>query len=801
VTRRIRIDGKQFELDGARFRFRGVTYGTFAARGDGEPYPERARVKLDFTGIADAGFTVVRTYTPPPDDLVELAADWDLHLLAGVHPLDWRYAFGASRRQWARLARDYIALARAGARRLAGAEPVFALAIGNEIPADVVRWVGVRRVERVLAAAAEAVREEDDQQLVTYGTYPSTEYLATPTLDFVTCNVFLEQSGDFSAYVARLQHVAGDRPLVLGELGLHVNTRADEGRQAALIEDQLRIAVERGAAGTCIFSWTDEWSVGGDPVTGWRFGLTDSARNPRPSLAVSTRSNARDVTDLRAVWPGISVVICAYNADATLDECLLHTTQLRYPQLEIIVVDDGSQDATADVAARYEGVRLIRLRHGGLSAARNAGAAAAYHHLIAYLDADAFPAPEWLHYLALDFERGVAASGGPNVPPRDEPYGAQRVAAAPGGPRHVMLDDERAEHLPGCNLAVRREVLDAIGGFDVRYETAGDDVDLCFRILDAGHEIGFHPGALVWHRRRSTTRAFLRQQRGYGRAEALVAERHPERCTADRAPRFHGRVYASVRPAGRVYRGPYGAAAFQSIYGGGDDLIDAAHHVGVPTAAALGFAGLLCGFLVPVMRLFAFAAICALLALGLVDYRRCLPRRGHGRDRRHRASVAALWLLQPIARMWGRLRGGGAASDDDGLGSGLRPARTVGRSVVIAGGDRVDVVRAAMRRLRRVGLVAAPASPWADHDAAFDASLAVRAHLVSSAYPEGFVQLRVRRRMRPAGFAIACLALAIALIAPPLVLPVALICAVDVGIGYWRSGPRARRVLMEGAHS
>ena len=165
---------------------------------------------------------------------------------------------------------------------------MIALAIGNEIPADVVRWVGARRVERVSAAAAEAVREEDDQLLVTYGTYPSTEYLATPTLDFVTCNVFLEQSADFSAYVARLQHVAGDRPLVLGEIGLHVNTSADEGRQAALIEDQLRIAVERGAAGTCIFSWTNEWSVGGDPVTDWRFRLMDSARKPRPSLAAST---------------------------------------------------------------------------------------------------------------------------------------------------------------------------------------------------------------------------------------------------------------------------------------------------------------------------------------------------------------------------------------------------------------------------------------------------------------------------------------------------------------------------------
>ena len=169
MTRRFESDGKQFELDGARFPFRGVTYGTFAARGDGEPYPERPRAKLDFTGIADAGFTVVRTYTPPPDDLVDLAADWDCICLQVC--TRWT---GDTRSGRVSVANGHvwratdIALARAAARRLAGAEPVIALAIGNEIPADVVRWVGARRVERVLAAAGEAVREEDDQLLVTY---------------------------------------------------------------------------------------------------------------------------------------------------------------------------------------------------------------------------------------------------------------------------------------------------------------------------------------------------------------------------------------------------------------------------------------------------------------------------------------------------------------------------------------------------------------------------------------------------------------------------------------------------------
>ena len=73
------------------------------------------------------------------------------------------------------------------------------------------------------------------------------------------------------------------------------------------------------------------------------------------------------------------------------------------------------------------------------------------------------------------------------------------MARAPGGPVHVLIADERAEHLPGCNMAFRREVLEQLGGFDPVYMAAGDDVDLCWRVLDRGWDIGFHPAALVWH--------------------------------------------------------------------------------------------------------------------------------------------------------------------------------------------------------------------------------------------------------------------------------------------------------------
>jgi hypothetical protein len=96
---RVRVDGKQFSRRGRRFPFHGVTYGTFRPREDGERFPERGPAKLDFHAIADAGFTVVRTYTAPPDDIVELAADHDLRLLASAFYPDWRYLVGSSRRQ------------------------------------------------------------------------------------------------------------------------------------------------------------------------------------------------------------------------------------------------------------------------------------------------------------------------------------------------------------------------------------------------------------------------------------------------------------------------------------------------------------------------------------------------------------------------------------------------------------------------------------------------------------------------------------------------------------------------------
>ena len=148
---RVRVDGKHFALGHDRFHLRGVTYGTFAPRDDGARFPSREVVKRDFAAIAEAGFTTVRTYTAPPDDLIELASDWDLRLLAGVFWPDWRYLVGRSPSRLREVTRAAAAETRAQARRLAGCEQVLALALGNEVPADVLRWYGAKRIARTIA--------------------------------------------------------------------------------------------------------------------------------------------------------------------------------------------------------------------------------------------------------------------------------------------------------------------------------------------------------------------------------------------------------------------------------------------------------------------------------------------------------------------------------------------------------------------------------------------------------------------------------------------------------------------------
>jgi len=804
---RIEIDGKQFKAGGARFNFRGVTYGTFAARADGALFPETDQLREDLEAIAASGFTVLRTYTPPPRDMLEAAADFGLRILAGIDYQDWRYLLGTRSADIKSVRREAREAAVTLAKRVLGNPVILEISVGNEVPADVIRWVGTKSVSRLLSELCALIHDVDPHRLVTYANYPTAEYLRGDDSDFITFNVFLESRQAFHRYLTKLQHAAAGRPLVLGEIGLDSGHDArGEARQAAVLDWQLQVAMERGIAGCCVFSWTDSWTVAGRPIADWHFGLTRSDRSPKPSLQVAKSWNRREVSDLRSDWPSMSVVICAHNAAATLAECLEHTCSLDYPDLEILVVDDGSTDTTAEIARRHPRARTISIPHSGLSAARNEGLRATSGEIVAFLDSDAYPAPEWPYYLALGFDREeVVGVGGPNECPATEAMRARQIAAAPGGPIHVLLSDDRAEHIPGCNMAFTRQALQELGGFDPIYTVAGDDVDLCWRVLDRDWEIAFHPAALVWHHPRPAIYAYLRQQLGYGASEALVQARHPDRFSMVGSARWRGRIYSAAPLRAwreRIYRGLYGAAPYQSIYRGGGELRDLAHQLGVPIAGAalllaptVVFAHAL--LLIPLLGL-AF-----LLALATSDFAR-ITVPGHARDSaaRFRLTLTLLNLLQPVARAWGRARNRALARRNAmAVRQIAGPVQNLGGGVFLIPekSPRPELAETVVQLLRRAGMRVVPPTGWESYDAMVLASALVGAELVTSAHPPGWLQLRLRRFVRLKPLVLVGAVTGIAVVADVrLAVVLAIASVANVALGWWRTGPGLRKVLTSG---
>jgi GT2 family glycosyltransferase len=551
------VRGKFIHVGDEKFYVRGVTYGTFRPDRDGLLYPEQSVVESDFRQMAASGINALRTYTVPPLRLLDRALQHGLQVLVGI-PWEQHVTF-LDEKALARKIRRRVARSVAATR---GHPAVLGYAVGNEIPAPIVRWHGASQIERFIGELHDAAKDADPEALVTYVNYPTTEYLELPFLDFVAFNVFLESEEPLRAYLARLHNLAGDRPLLMTEIGLDSRSHGELG-QAAALDWQIRSTFSAGCAGAFIFSWTDEWHRGGCDIEDWDFGLTARDRTPKPALAAVQAA------------PRVSVVVCTYNGARTIDETLGHVARLNYPDYEVIVVNDGSTDATRRIVGehRERGVRLISTSNRGLASARNAGLAAATGEIVAYIDDDAYPDPDWLMYVATAFrDAEYAGYGGPNIVPEDDGLVAQGVAHAPGGPTHVLLCDREAEHIPGCNMAFRRSALEAIGGFDTKYRAAGDDVDVCWQLQEHGWKLGYHPGALVWHHRRGSVRGYWKQQVGYGKAEALLEEKWPAKYNAAGHVEWTGRIYGSgltralrIRP-GRVYQGTWGSAPFQRLY-------------------------------------------------------------------------------------------------------------------------------------------------------------------------------------------------------------------------------------------
>ncbi|MFC7404882.1 glycosyltransferase family 2 protein [Georgenia alba] len=218
----------------------------------------------------------------------------------------------------------------------------------------------------------------------------------------------------------------------------------------------------------------------------------------------------------------VSVIIPALNAAETLPTQLdaLAAQDVRGPW-EVLVVDNGSTDATAEICEAYASrlpLRLLHCRLRGTSPARNTGAAQAQGELLLFCDADDEVAADWVEAMRTALESYDAVGGAVENDRLTEP-------GMPYVPRHPDHLPVVAGFLPRAitaNLGVRHEVFDAVGGFAADYDYGGPDTEFCWRLQLAGYRLGYAPNAVVHYRHRHTFRSMAVKAYRTGRSRGRL---------------------------------------------------------------------------------------------------------------------------------------------------------------------------------------------------------------------------------------------------------------------------------------
>jgi hypothetical protein len=283
------VRGKFIFVGDEKLYIRGVTYGAFPPNSQGHQFPESPEVAKDFTLMQKAGINTILTYTVPPLSLLDRA--WE-HGLRVIVTVPWMgYVCFLEQSATRRKVRQEVKESVASCRRHPA---VLMYCVAKELPSQIIRWHGKKKVEAFLQDLYHVAKNEDPEGLVTYTNSPTTEYLELPFVDVSTFNVYLHNRPEFCSFLSRLQHLAGELPLVLTEFGMCSFRHGRDG-QALFLDWQLDEVFDHGLAGAVIFGWTDPFFQDNCLIEEWGFGLVDANRRPKPSYEVARRRFATNV--------------------------------------------------------------------------------------------------------------------------------------------------------------------------------------------------------------------------------------------------------------------------------------------------------------------------------------------------------------------------------------------------------------------------------------------------------------------------------------------------------------------------
>jgi len=232
---------------------------------------------------------------------------------------------------------------------------------------------------------------------------------------------------------------------------------------------------------------------------------------------------------------GVSVIVPAYNASATMARCLQALSQQNcFQPFEIIVVDDGSFDDTAKIVCSFPGVQYVRQENAGPASARNHGAKLARGEFLAFTDSDCIPHDDWITRLMAGLGQSQVAvvAGSYGIANGESRLARCVFAEIRWRHTHIMPDFPKA--FGSYNFCVKKNVFLAVGGFHEGYRHAsGEDNDLSYKIIGLHERIYFERKALVDHYHPSVITKYLKEQFRHGCWRVKMYQDHPAMVAGD----------------------------------------------------------------------------------------------------------------------------------------------------------------------------------------------------------------------------------------------------------------------------
>jgi cellulose synthase/poly-beta-1,6-N-acetylglucosamine synthase-like glycosyltransferase len=249
----------------------------------------------------------------------------------------------------------------------------------------------------------------------------------------------------------------------------------------------------------------------------------------------------------------ISVVIPFYNAQNTISLCLKALTEQIVPAYEIILVNNRSTDKSTNIVRTFREelpdlkITLLEEYRPGPSAARNMGFKEANGDVIAFTDADCVPDQNWLKEIRdtfTDSEVGAVSGRIVGFKPETTVDRFHTMFTMQAFPQSQIFTEFTLSRggFPTANLAVRKDVLDQISGFNEAMKIYSEDYDLCARIYGAGFSIRYTTDAVVYHQHRATLKGTWKQSFGFGTGHAALLKNHFKRILIIDMPKY---VYRS----------------------------------------------------------------------------------------------------------------------------------------------------------------------------------------------------------------------------------------------------------------